>query len=83
MPMCASRHAGRPSSDCPRNVIVPLDRRHEARHGVEERRLARAVRADDTDDPVGSNGQRNTVESNDAFEAHIDPGDLENYRRDA
>ena len=53
---------------------------HESGHGVEERGLAGAVGADDAHDLMCSDGQRNIVESDHAFKAHTDPGDLENHR---
>jgi hypothetical protein len=55
--------------------------RCQARDDVEERRLARAVRSDETGDRALADGQRAPGERLDAAEALGDPGDGEQRSR--
>jgi hypothetical protein len=55
--------------------------RRQARDDVEERRLARAIRSDETGDRALADGQRASGERLDTAEALGDPGDGEQRSR--
>ena len=71
-----ARHVDRGRCPAP-STIVPASAAHESRHHVEERGLARTVRSDHAHDLAGAHRERHVGERDDAAEAPVDPGELE------
>ena len=83
MPARARRSTDHLSIAVPSNATDPLDRRGEAGDDVEDRRLARAVRADEPDDLAGLDREAHAVDRDDAAELHDEVGHGERRRRPA
>ena len=76
IPRYARRHGRRPSIRSPSNQTSPASARHRAADQVEDRRLARAVRADQRGDRALGHGERAAVDGAQAAEVLLEALDL-------